>query len=284
MRLAKPLLGLSALLSAAVVAGVAVHQAAAPATPKAAATQAPTADLFAPTAATPTRAADPAPRVGIAARGPTEDEVGDVDSFGRPVRWLGVTQMNLTLSDTCPADPGPDSACAVLAPAPAATAFQFTDVARIVLPPKAADSLLCYWFSPYLTTTYANPTAAPVLARLRYSPTLTVENEVLDDPSLIDPTTGLPFGGRLTTGMTSSELFEVPVPAGAVFTQRQRDSAVCIAGFVTKRNLVQAYGLSNAQAREFFRKKTTVRMNIASGSAQYVSNATLVFGFRIVGD
>lgn len=283
MRPLLPILGLATLLSAAVVAGVAQPRAAAaPGDEPASMDLAPAAIAPLPRLAPAAPAASP--RLGIAARDPTEAEVGDVDSFGRPVRWLGVTQMNLTLAATCPAGPVENGACAVLAPAPAATAFAFNDVARIVLPPRASESLLCYWLSPFLTTTYANPGAAPVVAHLRYSPTLTVENEVLDDPSLVDPTTGVPFGGRLTTGMTASERFEVPVPAGTTFTQRTRDSAVCIAGFVTRRGLVQTYGLSNAQAREFFRKKTTVRMNLVGGSAQYMSDASLIFGLRVVGD
>jgi hypothetical protein len=68
-----------------------------------------------------------------------------------------------------------------------------------------------------------------------------------------------------------------------VLSERTRDSAVCIAGFLSKRALVGTYGLTEAQAKEFFRKPITVRMNI-SGNAQYVGNASLMFGFRIVGD
>ena len=43
------------------------------------------------------------------------------------------------------------------------------------------------------------------------------------------------------------------------------------------------YGLAEAQANQFFKKPITVRMNI-SGNMQHVSNAGLMFGFRIVGD
>jgi hypothetical protein len=217
------------------------------------------------------------------AAAPTIEEVGDVDSFGRAVKWLGVAQMNVALTDACPL-PGDDTtACAVLNPAPAATAFSFEDVARITLPGKAANSLLCHWLSPVLDIDYANPTAIAAIARLSYQPTLTVESEVLEDPALIDPTTGLPFGGRLLTSMTASERFEVPLEAGQVLGERTRDSAVCIAGFLSKRALVGTYGLTESQAKEFFKKKITVRMNV-SGNAQYVGNASLMFGFRIVGD
>jgi hypothetical protein len=215
------------------------------------------------------------------ASGPTEEEVGDIDSFGRNVKWLGVTQMNLQLVDSCAPDALPG--CVELNPAPAPTSFAFADLARIELPKKAANSLLCYWLSPFLFTSYSNPTAAPVTARLRFSPTLTVENPVLDDPALIDPMTGLPFGGSLQTSMTSSEQFEVLLDPGQQLTERTRDSAVCIAGFISKRNLVANWGLSESQAKEFFKQPTTVRMNI-SGTAEYVQFANLIFGFRIVGD
>ena len=67
-----------------------------------------------------------------------------------------------------------------------------------------------------------------------YTPTVTIENSVLDDPSLIDPTTGLPFGGQLLTGMTSSQHFDMPLPATTHITERTRDSAVCIAGLISR--------------------------------------------------
>jgi hypothetical protein len=218
----------------------------------------------------------------LAATAVSDADVGDVDSFGRALRWLGVADMSVELRDSCPGA-NPDSGCQVLAPGGAVTSFAFDDLGYISLPGKATHSLLCYWFSPFLSVSYDNPTAAPVVARLSYTPTLTVENPLLDDPALVDPTTGLPFGGRLLTGMTSSEWFEVPLPAGTTINERTRDSTVCIAGFLSRETLMLTYGLTNAQAKAFFKKPTTVRLNI-SGSAQYVSDAWLYFGFRIIGD
>jgi hypothetical protein len=121
------------------------------------------------------------------------------------------------------------------------------------------------------------------VARLTVVPSVTVENPVLDDPSLIDPNTGLPFGGSLLTAVTSSERFEVPLTPGQHLFQRERDSAVCIAGLVSKQSLMQNYGLSEAQARQFFKKPTTLRLNV-EGSAQFVGDASLYFGLRVVGD
>ncbi len=214
----------------------------------------------------------------------TEDEVYDVDSFGRNVRWLGLASAFVTLQGTCPKPTSPDEYCQTINATPGAfTTFTFNDAARIKLPKYASNSLLCYWFSPVLTLSYQNPTAARVTGRFRYNPTLTIENPVLSDPSLIDPTTGAPFGGQLLTSMTSSERFEESLEPGVAINERNRDSTVCMAGFISHKSLILNYGLTPAQADDFFASPTTVRLNI-SGSAQYVSNASLVFGLRIVGD
>ncbi len=218
------------------------------------------------------------------ASGPSEEDVGDIDSFGRNVTWLGVAQMNVDLLDSCPKpDPAANAACVELLPAPAATAFDVHDVARIKLPPKATHSILCHWFSPLLSISYRNPTAGAVVARLNTLPTLTIENPVLDDPSLVDPTTGLPFAGRLTTSMSASESFQVPLSPGMALDTRERDTATCIAGFLTRRSLIGTWGLTDEQADKFFASETIVRMNLR-GSAQYVERASLIFGLRIVGD
>lgn len=214
----------------------------------------------------------------------TEDEVYDVDSFGRYVKWLGLASAFINVQSGCPKPTTPDEYCQELNTTPGAfTSFSFNDAARIKLPKGASNSILCYWFSPVLTVNYSNPTAARVIGRFRYSPTLTIENPVLADPSLIDPTTGAPFGGQLLTSMTSSERFEESLEPGVSLNERTRDSTVCMAGFISHKSLIQNYGLTPAQADDFFASPTTVRMNI-SGSTQYVGSASMVFGLRIVGD
>ncbi len=282
----KPLIGLAV---AAVLASLAVHaQQKAPSRHEIA--EAVSSDL-------PVRRAQPqagaramatkvaAAHAGVAkAAGPTVDDVYDVDSFGRPVVYLGLASAFINLSDTCPTDPSnPDELCTVLNPAPALTAFTYEDSAHITLPAKSTNSLLCYWFSPLLNVTWSNPGATPALGRLRYNPTLTVENPVLDDPALIDPTTGVPFGGQLLTSMSSSEVLVTPLDPGQTFAERTRDSTVCMAGLISKQALIDNYGLTEAQAKAFFKQPTTIRLNV-SGSAQNIAFASMVFGLRIVGD
>lgn len=214
----------------------------------------------------------------------TEDEVYDVDSFGRNVRWLGLTSAFINVQSGCPKPTSPDEFCQELNPTPgASTSFTFSDAARIKLPKYASNSLLCYWFSPVLNVTYSNVTASRVIGRFRYNPTLTIESPVLSDPALIDPTTGAPFGGQLLTSMTSSESFQESLEPGVTLSERSRDSTVCMAGFLSHKSLIQNYGLTPAQADDFFASPMTIRLNV-SGSVQHVSNASMVFGLRVVGD
>jgi hypothetical protein len=225
------------------------------------------------------RAHKAAPAPGTTSAAVTVDDVGDVDSFGRNLKWLGMTSAFITLDSAC--DPASTDPCQVIGPGQ--TNFNFPDAARITLPGKSAKSLMCYWFSPVINVTYSNPGSTPAVSLLRYSPTLTVDNPMLADPALIDPTTGAPFGGHLSTSMTSSEIFQVPLPPGTTITERTRDSAVCMAGFLNRRMMIDTYGFTEAQADEFFKKPMTIHLNVA-GAVRGVAFANLTMGLRVIGD
>src|SRR5690606_24476860 len=98
---------------------------------------------------------------------PDRQDVGDPDSFGRPLKWLGMAQANIHLSEDCslPEHQYEGTHCEQTSPAQT-TYFDFQDTASITLPGDAANSMLCYWFSPRLSLTYVNPGAEPVTAQL----------------------------------------------------------------------------------------------------------------------
>lgn len=230
-----------------------------------------------------TRSALP-PIAGAAAL--TVDEVGDPDSFGHVVKWLGVAQGDIIVTADCAAmgTLGPNTRCVQSSATPGLmTSFAFDGLDAISLPRGASESLLCHMFSPLLSVQYENPTAGPGLALLRYQPTLTIESPVLDNPALINPQTGLPFGGSLRTGMSAAEFKSFTLGANEYHSETSRDTAACIAGFLTKRSLVEVYGLTEAQARQVFRKPITIRLNV-SGSVRFVQEASLIFGLRVTGD
>src|SRR5688572_15199426 len=108
----------------------------------------------APRDAGPEASAD-VPTRRTAKAGPVAADVGDADSFGRNVKWLGVADMTVTLADDCTGF-DPASNCEVLAPGGGVTSFVFEDLGHITLPEKATNSLFCHWFSPVLNITYGN--------------------------------------------------------------------------------------------------------------------------------
>jgi len=225
----------------------------------------------------------------LAKAGPTDAEVGDADSFGRNVRWDGVLQSGfVSLLDDCtlsPPDPAlPDDRCVTLNPAPAVTSFDFPDIGRMTLPGRSFNSLMCHWLSPIVNYSFENNTGVPQPnAQFRLVPYIDVYSAVLADPALVDPTTGLPFGGKLQTGFAAAYGETKSLAPGERASHRFSESRTCIAGFLTRRALVELYGLSEAQAREFFRKEITLQFGLR-GSASMVGNGTVAYGLRVVGD
>ncbi len=80
------------------------------------------------------------------AGGPTDADVGDSDSFGRTLNWLGVADLAAIVTSDCTGTTAP-FVCQVTAPGTGVTTFSFHDVSHISLPKNAANSLLCYWLS-----------------------------------------------------------------------------------------------------------------------------------------
>jgi hypothetical protein len=214
----------------------------------------------------------------------TIEEVGDPDTFGKPLKWLGLVSINLSLTDNCSPVAGEPALenCIELAPAPAATPINAPDLASITLPGRSAETLLCHWQTPIVSYSLANYDAAPAQYAFRLSPTYRFESDVLDDPALINPGTGLPFGGSLSLSLTSVNRFGTLQP-GEFEVQYESGTRMCIGGVLSQRSLVQQWGLTPAQARRFFRRPITIVMGL-NGNTRLVDGANINFGTRFVGD
>lgn len=216
-------------------------------------------------------------------------DVGDADSFGRNARWIGLMSSGVIQLTDYPDDclpenfqGGPDDHCVVLNAQPALTTFSFPDVGRMVIPAKSANSLFCHAQTPISSTLLQNQTASPYTHRIVYTPTFTFENPVLADPSLIDPTTGLPFNGKLTQTLSGIR-HQLTLQPGENFTGRDDETRFCINGMVSKKMLMTSFGLTDAQATKFFTKDTIVTMGI-TGSAQGVIFSSIINNVRWMGD
>ena len=233
---------------------------------------------FKPTASAPLLAPDMS-----AAAAPTVDDVGDPDSFGKNVTWLGLAQtQGVTVTADCTGSDPTVERCITAAAPPAFTSFDEADLAMINLPAKATKSLICFTLTPSVNVFWQNPLATPANARFSASASINIDNPVLDDPSLINPNTGLPFGGTLALGLSTFHDTHTLQP-GEVDSKVLFMSRGCIAGLVSKRALVESYGLTETQAKDFFKKPMTLRFG-ARGTVALQDFATYFYGIRLYGD
>jgi len=178
--------------------------------------------------------------LAAAAAAPSAADVGDADSFGRNVHFLGVAQtgvVTVTTPGGCPpADPNfPDDRCVEGNPTASVNAL---DIGRMKLPAKAASSVLCHSITSIPTWSFSNFTAGSAFARFSYLAGVTIENEVLNDPTLIDPNTGLPFNGKLDVAfgiITDAQT----IHQGDFVQRRQGFTRGCIGGLVSKQALIR---------------------------------------------
>lgn len=219
----------------------------------------------------------------------TTDPTGDSDSFLRNVRWLGLmtTGVEILSSDCSPeniGDLGPDDHCFLTSPTPGAvTNATVTDAARMTIPGRSANSLFCHWQTSVVSYTFFNPTAeVRTGARFVVTPSYTFSNSVLATPGLINLATGLPFGGTLSITLPGIR-HQRSLQPGEVATERENLSRVCITGLISKRQLIDTYGLTATQASNFLKADTTISMNLQI-SGSYVDFATIIYGTRFVGD
>jgi hypothetical protein len=212
-------------------------------------------------------------------------DVGDVDSFGRNVHFLGVAFTGfIQLQRDCstPSFSGPDDRCFVPNPPSTLTVLEIRDVGRMRLPAKASNSLLCHSITSQPLWHFTNTTADAGNAQFRYLVFVTIENEVLNDPNLIDPTTGQPFGGALEQGFSMITDSQTLHP-GDQATRRNISTRSCQGGLISKAGLIDSFGLTPAQADEFFKKPMTIRLHMLL-LTQFVDLSTVLYGLRLYGD
>lgn len=220
---------------------------------------------------------------GVMAVAPTDEQVGDADSFGRNVTYLGLAQtLFVTLLDDCTGSDPTVERCIVANSAPAPTTFMEAGLATIQLPAKATKSLVCFALTPLIQIQWNNPLTTPANARFQATALITIDNEVLDDPTLLDPSTGLPFGGVLEIGLNTFTDIHTLQP-GENDVKAMQLSRSCIAGVVSKRALVETYGLTEAQATLFFKKPMTLTFG-ARGTVALTSSLNYFYGIRLYGD
>ena len=216
---------------------------------------------------------------------PDPGVTADFDSFGRQVVYLGLAGTpTLVFRNNCTIAPPPAPArCVAMNPQPASSSFVETNLATLIIPAKSTNSLLCFALTPSINFQLHNLTgAAQPTARFGVRSTIVLENPLLNDPSLIDPTTGLPFNGRINLSLaTYSE--SRSMAAGERDQKQFFFSRHCIDGVISRQALQVNYGLPPGVVNDFFKNDITLTFG-AAGDLQLVSGGTYYYGARIYGD
>ncbi len=219
--------------------------------------------------------------------GPTEEEVGDADSFGRNKTYLGVAQTNPVIIQADCSAAGPNDICIEHAVPPAGTSVDETDLGMIELPQKASNSILCFSFTQFSTWLWGNSTGSTQTGNMALFLTVQIENDVLNG---LNDANGNPFNGSLFLDNAG-----VPTPAGIVVStsqntlpvgafelQRERTTRSCTGGIVSV-NALEAQGLTDKQIKDFFKEPMTVSFGVR-GNVSMTEFVSFFGGIRIYGD
>jgi hypothetical protein len=219
----------------------------------------------------------------LAAAAPTAADVGDADSFGRNVTYLGLAQtLAVSLAPDCTGSDPTLERCIVQNAAPASTSFNESNLATMNLPARATKSLMCFALTPFIDINWSNGTGSPQTARFTANAVITIDNDLLADPTLIDPNTSLPFGGSVTLSLSTWRHFKTIQP-GDMEIESSTQSRNCIAGLISKRSLVENYGLTDTQATNFFKRPMTLHFG-SRGNVSMSDGTSYFYGIRLYGD
>ena len=213
----------------------------------------------------------------------TEETVGDPDSFGRAQTYLGLAQATVYIEPDCSLLRPEATPCVDLAPAPAVTNVDEADLASIVLPGKATNSLICFTFTPFATWQWDNTTGSTQTGQMFLRPAVRVESSVLEDPGLIDPNTGLPFDGVLFDSTISTFLQTRTLDPGESDLEYRAMTRACTGGLVSTRVLRDSYGLSEALIKDFFKNPITLSFGVR-GNVAMMADVSYSVGIRLYGD
>ena len=227
--------------------------------------------------------------VGLRAAPPTAAEVGDVDSFGHAAQYMGAKSGFITLSPVCTPAPAPvppatanDDQCFPLGPAPAVTTFEAEDILRIKLPKKATRTIIYPALNFFINYQLHNTTGVFQSQGLfAFTATVTIESDVLLDPSITDPQTGSPANGKLVNQF--SYAFRDDRSMDVNDRQRMRETLVRVGNAGISKSQLVGLGLPASVVDDLFQNAMTIRMSV-TGSARLVTDASVTCNMRLFGD
>ncbi len=230
---------------------------------------------------------------------PTENDVGDPDSFKHAANYLGVSSGFIYVNN-CPAtsptptpSPAPNNngtQCFTTQPCPGSDSFDAFNVAAIVLPKDSTKDIIYPVLNFFHDVTLENTSGSPQdSVFFQYTADITIESTVLNTPSCTDPNTGDPCGGQLQFQFGDNRMREDrSMNPGDRERQHLNYTRAGNLG-ITKRFLVES-GLSQQLVDNLFHSQMTIRLNVhvqtrcVNQTAPVPPTTTIIANMRLFGD
>lgn len=201
----------------------------------------------------------------------TASDVGEPDSFGKNVKFLGTARTGVVyVYRSC--DPtilfdeldgltlGPDDRCMAHTVGAGTVTGTFDDLGRITIPGKSADNTIYFILNRTIDNEFQSTFSNEIPTYFRFSPRLTIESTALNDPAAVDPTTGNPLNGVLTVSGFGTRIFNGSLQAGAFETSYDQSSAAAATGFA--RTYFEALGLPASVIDKLYKKPMTIKLGM----------------------
>lgn len=197
-------------------------------------------------------------------------DVGEPDSFGKNVKFLGIAmtgviyvyyscdpavllaELDLTL--------GADDRCLAHTVGGATSTGTFNDLGRITIPGKSADNVIYFIINNTVNNEFQNNFSNGLPVFFSYIPRLTIESTALNDPTALDPTTGMPLNGVLTVSTGGAKQFAKTIPANDSEFSFDSYSRASTRGFA--RSYFEDLGLPNNVIKQLYKQPMTIKLGM----------------------
>jgi hypothetical protein len=213
-------------------------------------------------------------------------DVGEPDSFGKNVKFFGVASSGIVILTTDCSEAnvgilGPDDRCQLITDQSVVTGVNYVDLGRMTIPGRSVDNVLHVISRGSYTYSMGNLGTTPSLGRVGYVPSITLESIAFNDPSAIDPATGLPMNGALRSTGTNLFAMTKTIAPGAIENLSNRSGSSSILGF--SREYFRQIGMTDSAINLFYKNPVTIKIGIRA-STQLVSEAVFSYSIRLMGN
>ncbi|HQX54663.1 MAG TPA: hypothetical protein PLP07_01955 [Pyrinomonadaceae bacterium] len=217
--------------------------------------------------------------------------VGEPDSFGKNVLFLGSASTG-TVYSYFSCDPavllsdhgitlGPDDRCFTHTVGTTTSSATFEDIGRITIPGRSAENVIYFILNNTMTSEVENTYSNVLPTFVRYTPTLRIESDALNDPTAVDPTTGAPLNGVLTVSAFGTKIANKSVVAGEFDFGYDAYSSAATRGFA--RSYFADLGLPQPVINRLYRKPMTIKLGMKV-SVRNIALAQFAYTMRLTGN